>query len=133
ALLYVFQYSATITTPVQYIIKSNRKGTPPQEFLKRLGSKLRCPLFTSLGLSFKICFRAHIPQSTRCPMFFITVRIAGTTVLIAILGKIKSTSGGTSLIVVFAALSSAGCLRCVRGASEKFPRDFDKGVPNRSV
>src|SRR5260370_39310398 len=59
--------------------------------------------------------------------------IAGPTTTTPIAGKMQKTRGGTSLIVVLAALSSAFCRRCVRNASEKAPNDLAIGVPNRSV
>jgi hypothetical protein len=54
--------------------------------------------------------RVSIPETGYCTMwakFLPTVIIAGPTTTTPILGKIKNTSGGTSLIVVLAAISSA--------------------------
>jgi hypothetical protein len=44
-----------------------------------------------------------------CAKLLDTVMIAGPTVTTPMLGKMKNTKGGTSLIVVFAAISSACC------------------------
>ena len=60
-----------------------------------------------------------------------TAITAGPTTTTPMLGKIKNTSGGTSLMVVLAAISSAFCRRWVRSASENAPKDLAIGVPKR--
>ncbi len=59
--------------------------------------------------------------------------MAGPITTTPMAGKMQKTRGGTNLMVVLAALSSAFCRRCVRNASEKAPSDLAIGVPKRSV
>src|SRR5207248_8870410 len=78
----------------------------------------------------------NLTSKTYCTIwlrFFMTVMHAGAATTTITAGKMKNTSGGTNLIVVLAAISSAFWRRCVRKASEKFPSDLEIGVPNLSV
>src|SRR5438105_9660517 len=67
-------------------------------------------LFRFSNLLFFVLYRSHL-QSARCLRFSMMVMNAGTRMTIPILGKIKNTSGGISLMVVLAASSSAFCRR----------------------
>src|SRR5579864_576770 len=69
----------------------------------------------------------------KCSKYFASEIAAGPSRTMPIAGAIKSASGKSSLMVVFAAISSAFCRRWVRSASENAPSDFEIGVPKRSV
>ena len=97
----------------------------------RIPETTRISVTLSTATSSSTCrIYSYLPKVEKV---LISVMIAGISVTIKMLGKMKRTKGKISLIVVLAASSSACCLRWVRSESEKTLSDLEIGVPNRSV